>query len=59
MFLDPKPLPENQMFSDKRLASMIIPLMIEHLLQMVVGIADTMMVSYAGEATVSVFRWIR
>jgi putative MATE family efflux protein len=32
---------------------MIIPLMIEHLLQMVVGIADTMMVSYAGEATVS------
>ena len=53
MFLDPKPLPKNQMFSDKRLASMIIPLMIEHLLQMVVGIADTMMVSYAGEATVS------
>ena len=32
---------------------MIIPLMIEHLLQMIVGIADTMMVSYAGEATVS------
>lgn len=32
---------------------MIIPLMIEHLLQMFVGIVDTMMVSYAGEATVS------
>ena len=41
------------MFSDRRLAAMIIPLMIEHLLQMIVGIADTMMVSYAGEATVS------
>lgn len=53
MFLDPKPLPKNQPFTDKRLASMIIPLMIEHLLQMIVGIADTMMVSYAGEATVS------
>lgn len=53
MFLDPKPLPENQLFTDKRLAAMIIPLMIEHLLQMIVGIADTMMVSYAGEATVS------
>ncbi len=53
MFLDPKPLPQNQLFTDKRLAAMIIPLMIEHLLQMVVGIADTMMVSYAGEATVS------
>lgn len=53
MFLDPKPLPKNQPFTDKRLAAMIIPLMIEHLLQMIVGIADTMMVSYAGEATVS------
>ena len=32
---------------------MIIPLVIEQLLQLIVGIADTMMVSYAGEATVS------
>ena len=32
---------------------MIVPLLIEQLLQMVVGIADTLMVSYAGEATVS------
>ncbi|MBQ8110158.1 MAG: MATE family efflux transporter [Clostridia bacterium] len=32
---------------------MIVPLLIEQLLQLVVGIADTLMVSYAGEATVS------
>ena len=32
---------------------MIVPLLIEQLLQLIVGIADTMMVSYAGEATVS------
>lgn len=32
---------------------MIIPLLIEQLLQVVVGLADTLMVSYAGEATVS------
>ncbi len=31
---------------------MIVPLLIEQLLQLVVGIADTLMVSYAGEATV-------
>ena len=35
------------------LMAMIVPLLIEQLLQLVVGIADTMMVSYAGEATVS------
>ena len=35
------------------LVGMIVPLLIEQLLQLVVGIADTMMVSYAGEATVS------
>ena len=40
-------------FSNAALKAMIIPLMIEQLLQLVVGIADTMMVSYAGEATVS------
>ena len=52
---NPKPvLPEKrQLFTDNALKAMIIPLLIEQLLQLVVGIADTMMVSYAGEATVS------
>ena len=43
----------RQLFTNRALKAMIIPLLIEQLLQMVVGIADTMMVSYAGEATVS------
>lgn len=43
----------RQIFSNKALRAMIIPLLIEQLLQMIVGIADTLMVSYAGEATVS------
>ena len=53
--LNPKPvLPaERQLFSNKALKAMIVPLLIEQLLQLIVGIADTMMVSYAGEATVS------
>ncbi len=40
-------------FSDHDLKRMIVPLFIEQLLLMVVGLADTMMVSHAGEATVS------
>ena len=53
--IDPRPvLPAGrQVFSNKKLKAMIVPLLIEQLLQLVVGIADTMMVSYAGEATVS------
>ena len=53
--LTPQPvLPtQRQLFSNRALFTMIVPLLIEQLLQMVVGIADTMMVSYAGEATVS------
>ena len=43
----------RQLFDNRALRAMIVPLLIEQLLQMVVGIADTMMVSYAGEATVS------
>ena len=43
----------RQLFDNQALRAMIVPLLIEQLLQMVVGIADTMMVSYAGEATVS------
>ena len=51
--------PKNQIdesrkqFSDADLKKMIVPLFIEQLLLMVVGLADTMMVSHAGEATVS------
>ena len=50
----PKALPESrQLFSNAALKAMIIPLVIEQVLQMVVGLADTMMVSYAGEAVVA------
>ncbi len=53
--IQPKtPLPqERRLFSSVDLRKMIIPLVIEQMLQMVVGIADTLMVTYAGEATVS------
>ena len=47
-------LPEDrQPFSDNALKAMIVPLMIEQLLQLIVGVADTLMVSYTGEAIVS------
>ena len=49
-----KALPkERQAFSNAALWAMIVPLVIEQVLQMVVGLADTMMVSYAGEAVVA------
>lgn len=41
------------MFSNTELKQMIIPLFLEQLLVMLVGIADTLVVSYAGEAAVS------
>ena len=44
---------ERQAFSNAALKAMIVPLVIEQVLQMVVGLADTMMVSYAGEAVVA------
>lgn len=45
---------EKQMpFSGKDLQNMIVPLFLEQLLVMLVGIADTLVVSYAGEAAVS------
>ena len=40
-------------FSNSDLKKILIPLLIEQSLQLVVGIADTLMVSYAGEAAVS------
>lgn len=41
------------MFSNKDLKAMIVPLFLEQLLVMLVGMADTLVVSYAGEAAVS------
>ena len=54
-WIEPKPvLPQaRQSFPNATLKAMIIPLLIEQVLQMVVGLADTMMVSYAGEAVVA------
>ena len=40
-------------FSGKDLRNMIVPLFLEQLLVMLVGIADTLVVSYAGESAVS------
>ena len=44
---------ENTRFSDKQLKQMIVPLFLEQFLVMLVGLADTLIVSYAGEAAVS------
>lgn len=53
-FLGGKVMGEKQMpFSGKELREMIVPLFLEQLLVMLVGIADTLVVSYAGEAAVS------
>ena len=41
------------MFSNKALKKLIFPLIVEQILIMIVGMADTMMVSYAGEAAIS------
>ncbi len=43
----------RKIFSDASLMKMIIPLFFEQLLTMMVGIADTFMISYAGDAAVS------
>ena len=41
------------MFSNKDLKKLIFPLIVEQILLMLVGIADTVMISYAGEAEIS------
>ena len=43
----------NRLFSDKELRLLIVPLIIEQILAITVGMADTMMISYAGEAAIS------
>ncbi len=45
--------PQTVMFSNESLKAMMIPLFLEQLLVMLVGMADTLVVSYAGEAAVS------
>lgn len=44
---------EAELFSNRALRNMIAPLFLEQLLVMLVGIADTLVISYAGEAAVS------
>lgn len=44
---------ENELFSNSQLKEMIVPLFLEQLLVMFVGLADTLVISYAGEAAVS------
>ncbi|MDE6433497.1 MAG: MATE family efflux transporter [Lachnospiraceae bacterium] len=44
---------ENELFSNEKLKKMIVPLFLEQLLVMLVGLADTLVISYAGEAAVS------
>ncbi len=44
---------QTTLFSNEKLMAMIIPLFLEQLLIMLVGMADTLAVSYAGEAAVS------
>lgn len=43
----------EKMFSNRDLKKLIIPLIIEQVLMMLVGIVDTMMISTAGEASIS------
>ena len=44
---------ERKIFSNHDLKILIVPLFLEQLLEVLVGVADTFMVSYAGEAAVS------
>lgn len=45
--------PEGYLFDNQSLKALIVPLVIEQILSIAVGAADTMMVSSAGEAAVS------
>ena len=44
---------ESLLFSNRELAKMVVPLFLEQLLVMLVGLADTFVISYCGEAAVS------
>lgn len=43
----------KRLFSDRQLAAMIVPLFMEQLLVMLIGLADTLIVSHVGETAVS------
>jgi len=47
------PVPEGYLFSTRGLHALVIPLILEQLLAITVGMLDSVMVSYAGEAAVS------
>ena len=44
---------ERKLFSNEDLKKLVLPLFFEQLLMVLVGVVDTFMVSYAGEAAVS------
>ena len=44
---------DRKIFNNDYLKKLILPLFVEQFLVMLVGISDTLMVSYAGEAAVS------
>lgn len=46
-------VPKNLLYTDEALRKLIIPLVLEQLLALLVGMADTVMVSGVGEAAVS------
>ena len=54
-WIEPKdPIPaERQRYTNEGLKRLITPIIVEQFLAMLVGLADTMMISYAGEAAVS------
>lgn len=41
---------ERKLFTDHDLKLLIVPLFLEQILEVLVGVSDTFMVSYAGEA---------
>ena len=45
--------PQYTMFSNRALGALILPLVVEQVLAITVGMVDTMMISYAGEAAIS------
>lgn len=47
----------KKLFDNKALAALIIPLIIEQLLAVLVGMADSIMVASVGEAAVSECHW--
>ena len=46
------------LFSDKALTALILPLFLEQLLSVLVGLSDSIMVAQVGEAAVSAVHWL-